>query len=301
MFLACCLTLVVFCAAAAASDWKVSRLNGQAFQFYDGDWLPLQVGDVVADSAILSTGRGSQLELARDDDIIAIGAGSQIQILDRGDPHFTEIRQNIGAVGVEAHHEKTPRFSVRTPFLAAAIKGTVFGVKTNGHQSLVAVERGRVKVIDAVGKANIDVKAGQSGGADDGNLYIGPAVALGSVISPESAMEAADVALYKVGLSPDWPATHRPTFWTRLSGLYGTDASGPSALEWTIFGTGALLAALLCGFLLDLILAQAGFGLIINGLLAVGGAMVSRSVICCLPTRNGRPMSPPSPPRPSSS
>ena len=106
MILAFCLTLVVFCAAAAASDWKVSRLNGQAFQFYDGDWLPLQVGDVVADSAILSTGRGSQLELARDDDIIAIGAGSQIQILDRGDPHFTEIRQNIGAVGVEAHTRK---------------------------------------------------------------------------------------------------------------------------------------------------------------------------------------------------
>ena len=91
-------------------------------------------------------------------------------------------------------------------------------------------------------------------------------------------MEAADVALYKVGLSPDWPATHRPTFWTRLSGLYGTDASGPSALEWTIFGTGALLAALLCGFLLDLILAQAGFGLIINGLLAVGGAMVGFAI-----------------------
>lgn len=268
------LSLLAVDAAAAASDWKVSRLQGQASQFYSGDWLPLHPGDVVSDSAILSTGKDGVLELGRNDEKVTIGAGSQVQLFDRGDPRFTEIRQNVGSVGVEAHVEKSPHFSVRTPFLAAVVKGTVFAVKTTDHQSLVAVQRGRVKTIDAAGKSNIDVKVGQSGGSDDGLLYIGPPLPAASEVSAESAIEAADAALYKVGLSTDWPSTHRPTVWTRLAGIAGTDASGPSAIEWSVFGVGALLAAIVSGFALEYILAQVGFGMVLNGLLAVGGAII---------------------------
>src|SRR5947209_593587 len=161
MFLAVAL-LPALAASAAADDWKVTRLSGEALVLYQGRWTPLRDGDIVADAAFVRTLANGSLQFLRDRETIEVEPNSQIQIIDRKGQRFTTVRQYFGTVGIEANRQNLKHFAVQTPFLAAVVKGTIFAVKTDAKASTVAVTRGKVGVQSADHASHGDVGPGQT-------------------------------------------------------------------------------------------------------------------------------------------
>ena len=159
--------LVVLCialpASAFADDWLVTKLRGEALQLVDGDWAPLERGDVVPDDRLIRTLAGTRAMLQRDMETIELSASTQIRIIDRaGSKHVTTVQQFFGTIAIEAEVQNVQQFAVQTPYLAAVVKGTHFEVRTTTKQSVVKVQRGRVAVEDLHTGASTLIVAGQS-------------------------------------------------------------------------------------------------------------------------------------------
>lgn len=145
--------LLTLCALAAptlalADDWVVVKLRGGVLQLVDGQWAPLKRGDVVSDDRVLRTMQNGRAELQRDEEVVAIGPSSQIQIHDKAGKRFTTVQQYFGTVEIDAEALNVQHFAVQTPYLAAVVKGTHFKVATSTKGSSVAVQRGHVAVSD---------------------------------------------------------------------------------------------------------------------------------------------------------
>ena len=147
---------------AFADDWVAVKLRGQVLQLVDGDWQPLERGDVVADDRVLRTLRSGRVELQRDGEVISLGPETQVQIHDKTGKRFTTVQQYFGEVGIEAEARNVQHFAVQTPFMAAVVKGTRFVVRSGKDWSDVEVQRGRVAVESEVTHSTTVVSAGQS-------------------------------------------------------------------------------------------------------------------------------------------
>ena len=153
---------IVIAPCASADDWKIVRLSGTAMVFSEGRWTPLRLGDAVTDASAIRTLADGSLRFERDRETIDVEPDTEIRIHDRAGQRFTTVQQYFGTVGVEANRENVQHFAVKTPYLAAVVKGTVFAVKTEAKLSAVAVTRGKVGVTSALGPAHGDVSAGQT-------------------------------------------------------------------------------------------------------------------------------------------
>jgi len=178
--------------AAQADDWKLTQIDGDVRVAIHGQWQALQTGDIVSDDAAIRTSaRGSAL-FTRDHEKIVIAPNTQIRILDRVGQRYTIVQQYFGTVGVEANVENVRHFEVRTPYLAAVVKGTVFGVHSDANGAEVSVERGTVGVQSVRGGASVDVHISQSGvvGAS-GALRVAATAASGDAAAAAATAAAA--------------------------------------------------------------------------------------------------------------
>jgi hypothetical protein len=164
---ALCAALVLTSAATAAlaDNWQATKLRGDVFVSRGDAWVRLNRGDIVADSSIIRTRENGAVEFVRDRETIDLGADTQIRIFDRTGQRFTTVQESYGAVSVEANVENVRHFSVRTPFVAALVKGTIFSVRSNAQGSIVTVQRGVVGVEDLARKLFADVRRGQQASA----------------------------------------------------------------------------------------------------------------------------------------
>ena len=205
------LALGVFSSGPAlADDWKIASMEGDVLVFCHGQWNPLRQGDIVADDAVIrSLSNGSAL-FTRDRERILVAPDTQIQIVDRVGQRYTTIVQRFGAVGIEANVENVRHFEVRTPFLAAVVKGTIFGVHTDSRGSDVSVQRGTVGVAPSNGRGHVDVHVGQSAvqGAS-GAPYVS-AVSSGGAASSAAAAAAAGASLPSYSPSPSNSSSQNP-------------------------------------------------------------------------------------------
>ena len=173
---------------AWADDWKITRLSGSALVFFEGRWTPLRLGDVVSGTSAVRTLADGSLQFERDRETINVEPESEIRIQDRKGQRFTTVHQYFGTVAVEANRENVQHFAVKTPYLAAVVKGTIFAVKTADKVSAVAVTRGKVGVTSAIGPAHGDVAAGQTATVSvDKGFSVGHGAASASAASSASA------------------------------------------------------------------------------------------------------------------
>ena len=147
-------------APALADDWVADKLHGGVFVHFHGAWVALKRGDIVSDSAVIRTGSDGAVRFTRDQETIDLAAETQIQIFDRTGQRYTVVLEAQGAVNVEANVENVKHFEVRTPYVAAVVKGTIFSVMTTSKGSLVETFRGRVAVTSARTAQRVDVPAG---------------------------------------------------------------------------------------------------------------------------------------------
>ena len=148
--------------AAKADDWVAQKLRGKVLVLINGGWAPLKRGDSVANSAPVRTLKDGQVEFSRDHETITLGPDTQIQIFDRVGQRFTTVNEAFGAVRIEANIANVKHFSVKTPFLAATVKGTIFSVMSGKRRAEVQVQRGKVRVEDSHHGLHVDVLSGQS-------------------------------------------------------------------------------------------------------------------------------------------
>ena len=107
--------------------------------------VELQGGELIQTE---TTGR---VVLRRGGDTIIIAPNSEIALPARDSGIITRIMQTFGTVLVNVEKRREPNFEVRTPLLAAIVKGTTFTVSADSVSSAVHVVEGVVRVVEVDG------------------------------------------------------------------------------------------------------------------------------------------------------
>lgn len=157
---------------AIADDWVATKLRGGVFAFDGAGWVKVERGTVISDNRVIRTLLSGRVAFTRDGETIEMGGGTQISIRDQAGRRFTTVDEHYGLVTIEAEVENVQHFAVRTPYLAAVVKGTKFSVRVRDGKAEVKVSRGRVEVEDTERGLKVNVAPGQSATAGDTPLSV---------------------------------------------------------------------------------------------------------------------------------
>jgi hypothetical protein len=146
---------------ALAADWIVMRLRGDVQVLVEGNWVPLKRGDVVANEQTVRTLANGHAEIKRDLEIVTLGSNTEIRIEYDSETGYTTVLQDFGRVEVDAEARRVKHFEVRTPYLAAVVKGTHFIVTSDSDGTMVAVDRGSVSVQSVASERSTTIGVGQ--------------------------------------------------------------------------------------------------------------------------------------------
>ncbi|WP_421761387.1 FecR domain-containing protein [Devosia sp.] len=140
------IALILSVLPAHAADWQATRVTGVVEQSVNDQWLPLQRDDIVPDGRPVRTLADGQVDLRRDTDLLSLGPATQVAITESTAEPFTTVSQAYGTVEAEVTVQPFEHFEVKTPLLAAVVKGTHFIVQSTGATASVRVTRGTVGV-----------------------------------------------------------------------------------------------------------------------------------------------------------
>ncbi|WP_162698778.1 FecR domain-containing protein [Hyphomicrobiales bacterium] len=137
--------------ASGDDDWHVAKASSQVRYTTDQSmWKDLQTGDVVPNSAWISTGPRGRVQLVRGVESIGFQPSTLAAITTKSGGLFsarkTNILQQIGELDLEIEKRSQPHTTVQTPYLAAVVKGTIFHVSVGKTNASVSVDRGLVQV-----------------------------------------------------------------------------------------------------------------------------------------------------------
>ena len=121
------------------------RSPGQSF------WQRAIAGVRIAPGSEIATFDGSRLELASAGDEVTASGPSRFT-LPNSERNGVRVRQDAGSLRYKVQSAPKRRFEVRTPHFSTVVKGTSFLVSIDRTSSAVAVDEGRVVVVDADGE-----------------------------------------------------------------------------------------------------------------------------------------------------
>lgn len=150
LFRTALLFAALFAAGTAfAADWTVKQVRQPASYSTDGrNWTPVTRGIAVPNAAWVNTGKHGRVLLRRGRDSMLINAGTLIAAAENGTDArpVTTLHQKFGTVTVDVRKRNYDQMTVKTPFMAAVVKGTKFTVNGNKRGSTLSVARGLVEV-----------------------------------------------------------------------------------------------------------------------------------------------------------
>lgn len=141
--------------AQESARWTIEDVTG-AVKVGDGRgvWRTAQPGQTLGGGTHVVTGADGAVTVRRERDEIVASPGTEFEITSDGDEQPHSVLQTIGRMLFRMETRETRNFSVGTPYLAAAVKGTVFTVEVDTGMAAVSVEEGSVEVtIAATGDA----------------------------------------------------------------------------------------------------------------------------------------------------
>ncbi len=154
------------------SGWTIADVDGVAHTGKgQGVWWSMQLGENVPPGNHIVTGPDGRVNLIRGGDSIEVGPDSEFSLSDHPEAEEDGIIQTFGSLLFRMESRESRDFTVETPFLAAAIKGTTFSVTVTASEAAVAVDEGSVEVTDSATGAVALVGAGDriSSGRDGGS------------------------------------------------------------------------------------------------------------------------------------
>jgi len=142
--------------AATAQGWAVTSIEGTVS--IDGQAAAGQA-QAIGQGTVIETGADGNVVLSRPGDSITVFPNSRMTVPAVAAGAEPGIMQPLGKLLFRMESRESRDFEVKTPYLAAAIKGTTFTVEVDDNDAQVEVEEGSVLVT-----AN---RSGQS-------AYVGP-------------------------------------------------------------------------------------------------------------------------------
>ncbi|MEM8796285.1 MAG: FecR family protein [Pseudomonadota bacterium] len=143
-------TLLLPFGIAYATEWNVVRVSkGVERLSSENRWAPLTRGITLSSGATIRTGARGRAVLKREKESLAISPGTTITLPSRENRNGrTVVHQLSGSVKYKVRKRNARNFSVDTPFLTAAVKGTRFTVSVGTQTSEISVSQGTVEVGD---------------------------------------------------------------------------------------------------------------------------------------------------------
>lgn len=157
------LLLLLSTAPALAGDWVVAKVTGEAWiEASSASAVRAEAGMTVPDSATFTTSHNGRAQLERGSEAILVSPNTIIT--PQSTTFFgtsTTILQQTGRIELEVEKRNVKHFMVKTPLLAAVVKGTHFTVSVSSQRGEVQVSRGLVEVSDLRNGSSTNVGAGQ--------------------------------------------------------------------------------------------------------------------------------------------
>ena len=158
-----------------ARDWIVERVAGTVWSQEEGrEPIKLQRQMRVPIGATIKTLGNGRIRMVNAKNALTMSPNSLATITHDGwlFGARTRVLQETGTIEFEVETRSRPHFEVKTPYLAAVVKGTKFTVSVTSTSGTVAVTRGLVGVTAAKSGQSADVGAGQraSSNATGGGL-----------------------------------------------------------------------------------------------------------------------------------
>ncbi|WP_200858622.1 FecR family protein, partial [Pacificimonas flava] len=149
--------------ALAAPDWQITEVTGDVIVARgSGEQQPTQRGTLLKPGDMLRTGPGGRAVVTRGEEYVIVAPGSQLRLPEAGNPRsFGQILQDLGTALFKIEKKATPHFEVRTPYLAAVVKGTNFSVTVNNGEASVQVTEGSVSVEALDGLSSVLLTPGE--------------------------------------------------------------------------------------------------------------------------------------------
>ena len=153
---------IAFTATAFAADtWTVVKLSGEAWSMpKDGTPVAIATGQSIVAGNFVQTARNGRVQLSRDGTSVQIMPNSLVG-LPTVDGERSVLVQQAGTVALSVEKKGVEHFEVKTPYLAAVVKGTQFTVQLSGKRAAVNVSEGKVDVTDFKSGQSVLVLAGQ--------------------------------------------------------------------------------------------------------------------------------------------
>ena len=151
-----------------ARDWIVERVAGTVWSVEEGrEPVKLQRQMQVRVGATIKTLGNGRVRMVNAKNAMTMSPNSLATITRDGwlFGARTRVLQEKGTIEFEVETRGRPHFEVKTPYLAAVVKGTKFTVSVTATSGTVAVARGLVGVTDAKSGQSADVGAGQKASA----------------------------------------------------------------------------------------------------------------------------------------
>lgn len=253
-FLAILTMALILTGPALAADWVVLRLRGEVQVLVENQWLPLKRGDIVANDQMVRTLATGHAELQRDKEVVTLGSNTEIRIQQDSETGYTTVLQDFGRVEVDAEAKRVKHFEVRTPYLAAVVKGTHFVVTADSDGASVSVDRGSVAVQSIASDRTTTIGVGQMatvqrktdlvvGGLGPWPPIVDPGVSRTAIVAALGGVQGAPLGLKgSMPFEQTLALSSSPSSSDSLGGTPGAGSSGTvrvAATSATLFGFAA--------------------------------------------------------------
>jgi hypothetical protein len=199
MCLRALLVMLLFCsqaAFAAVPSWRVTEVAGAVQLQHGGRIVAAERGATLDPGDTVTTGADGRAVLVRGQEYVIVSARSRLRLPPAAEARgIVQMLQDFGRATFRIEKKETPHFGVRTPYLVALVKGTVFTVSADQSGAMVAVEEGRVEVATPDGGARQMVEAGMAAtlsSARPAEIGVRPAAEVAGAESAEAARACAD-------------------------------------------------------------------------------------------------------------
>ena len=116
-------------ALAGPAGWSISEASGPVTIARAGISKVATRGSAVTPGDVVTTGRGGRAVLVRGTEFMMVAPASQLRLpAEEQATGVTRVIEEFGNVVFMIKKKMTPHFEVRTPYLAAVVKGTTFSV-----------------------------------------------------------------------------------------------------------------------------------------------------------------------------
>lgn len=158
-------------AQAGEGSWTIMAVEGVATVTVQGNEAhAARQGDPVVAGAALVTSEDATVTLTRRGDSVTVYPNSEVTIPETSDSDHSGVIQSLGRLLFRMETRESRNFEVRTPFLAATVKGTVFTVEVAADNATVTVTEGSVLVSPMRGGRSRMVNAGSRASVNTGNV-----------------------------------------------------------------------------------------------------------------------------------